>query len=197
MKLSDNFSLIEFLRSDRAEREGGKVLESQRNPPPEIVAAIKYQVRVLWQPCREALGVGVTIGSGWRSPKLNIITPGASSTSQHVKGEAGDGSLSEDFLTDPKRQDDRETLDGLIQAVTGKPVRRDVNATFYLFAYMVLKRYNLDVDQIIHEYGTDGCPAWVHASASADSADRREVLIKRTGKGYVRLTTKQALLLGC
>ena len=102
MKLSTDFSLSEFTRSERAERVGGQILQQQRNPPPEIIAAIKHQVTYLWQPLRSALGVIITMNSGWRCELLNQETPGASTTSQHVLGEAGDGELSESFLRDDK-----------------------------------------------------------------------------------------------
>lgn len=42
------------------------------------------------EPTRTKLGHVITVTSGYRSPELNAVTPNASSTSQHAKGEAAD-----------------------------------------------------------------------------------------------------------
>ena len=193
MKLSENFYLSEFLHSDTAERSGGAILAEQLNPPPEIVESIKYQVTKLWQPCRTALGASFKVGSGYRCKALNAITPGSSNTSQHTTGEAGDMQMSEKFLV---QADFLKAMRDAIESVTNKKVRVDVNSNFYLFAYICLNLESLDVDQVIHEFGTDGRPAWVHGSASMRT-NRRQILAKRTGAGYQLLSVKEALLLGC
>ncbi|MFH1489803.1 MAG: hypothetical protein ABII06_12955 [Pseudomonadota bacterium] len=58
----------------------------------------------------------------------------------------------------------------------GKSLRRDVNQNFYLFTYLCIHLEELDVDQVIHEYGEGyGNPAWVHISAS-QRQDKRQIL---------------------
>jgi hypothetical protein len=51
----------------------------------------------------------------------------------------------------------------------------------------------LGLDQVIHEYGIDGNPAWVHIGISYDA--RHEILIKRKNRPYQKLTIEQALSL--
>jgi hypothetical protein len=144
-----NFTLAEFLHSNTAERTGGAVLSEQQNPPAEIISAIDYQIQKLWQPCRTALGASFTINSGYRCKALNKITPGSSDTSQHTLGEAADVRMSESFF---KQVEFVKTLNAAIEAVTGKYVRKDVNASYYLFAYIALNMEALDVDQLIHDW---------------------------------------------
>jgi hypothetical protein len=191
MQLTKNFTLEEFTQSDTAERIGGSVLQAQRNPPPHIVANIKRQAEKIWQPCRDELGYAIDMSSGYRCDELNALTAGSSDTSQHPKGEAGDAKLRTTFfggaLFEIKKQ---------IEAITQKPLRSNVNANFYLFAWLCINIDRMDIDQVIHEYGTDGCPAWVHGSCS-ETKNKRQILIKRTGAKYETLTLKQALLLGC
>ena len=191
MQLTKNFTLAEFLQSDNAERAGGAILQAQLNPPPHIVANIKRQAEKIWQPCRDELGYQIDISSGYRCPELNAITAGSSDTSQHTKGEAGDTKLKTTFfggaLFEIRKQ---------IEAITGKPLRSNVNANFYLFAWLCINIERMDIDQVIHEYGTDGAPAWVHGACS-ETKNKRQILIKRTGEGYKILTLKEALMLGC
>ncbi len=196
MKLSKNFSLAEMLKSQTATRLGGKVLQAQQNPSPPIIAALKYHCENTAQRARDFLGAVISIGSGYRCDPLNDAI-GGSKTSQHSKGEATDEELTSSFLTDGGEA--KETIDALVKTITGKPVRSDVNANFYLFAYYVLFIHLTDVDQVIHEFGEDGCPDWVHVSSS-EGNNRREILIVRMeGKKrvYKKLDTRKALLLGC
>lgn len=192
-KLSINFSLNEFLHSQIASREGGSVQNEQMNPPQEIIEALEYHVNRTVQPARTELGVGITISSGYRCPTVNTMAKG-SKTSQHVKGEASDQSLSHSFFNNHQV---KTWLNDLILGITDHYPRSDVNASYYLWAYYCIFRHKCDIDQVIHEYGTcDGQPAWVHVSSSR-SGDRREMLVKRTGEGYKRLTLVEALMLGC
>lgn len=74
-------------------------------------------------------------------------------------------------------------------------LRPDVDQNFYLFAYICLHLEELDVDQVIHEYGDGfGQPAWVHVAASRRQ-DRRQILFvgSYTGRQYVPATVAEAL----
>jgi len=84
MKLSDNFSVIEFTKSQTAERKG------IQNNPNEIhtIAMVELCLNVL-ERVRSAFGKPVTINSGYRSPAL-CEAIGSKSTSQHCDGEAAD-----------------------------------------------------------------------------------------------------------
>jgi zinc D-Ala-D-Ala carboxypeptidase len=84
MKLSENFPLHEFLRSETAARMG-RVLE----PPPEAVAHLtRLSVEVL-QPVHVLLGRPLYILSGWRPDWLNDQVGGAKD-SAHLYGRAAD-----------------------------------------------------------------------------------------------------------
>jgi len=84
MKLSDNFSLIEFTKSQTAERKGIE------NNPNEIhtIAMVELCHNIL-EPIRSAFGKPVMINSGYRSVAL-CEAIGSKSTSQHCDGEAAD-----------------------------------------------------------------------------------------------------------
>lgn len=84
MKLSENFELREFVKSDTATRKG-----IANDPGPEEVKAIENLVTNLLQPLRKVYGKRMVINSGYRCPELNKAVGGVP-TSQHTKGEAAD-----------------------------------------------------------------------------------------------------------
>ena len=77
-RLSANFTLREFTRSQTASRRG-----IDNVPPPETLRAIRHLVETVLQPARTAFAQSMNINSGYRSPELNAAI-GGSSTSQHV-----------------------------------------------------------------------------------------------------------------
>ncbi|WP_099465566.1 D-Ala-D-Ala carboxypeptidase family metallohydrolase [Parabacteroides provencensis] len=84
MKLSENFELSEFTKSDTATRK-----RIANNPTPEAVKAIENLVINLLQPLRRIYGKRMVINSGYRCLELNKAVGGVL-TSQHTKGEAAD-----------------------------------------------------------------------------------------------------------
>lgn len=84
MKLSENFELSEFTKSDKATEKG-----IVNNPGSNEVAALQNLVVNLLQPLRKVYGKRMVINSGYRCPELNKAVKGVP-TSQHVKGEAAD-----------------------------------------------------------------------------------------------------------
>jgi hypothetical protein len=175
LKLSKNFRLIEFLRSATAERHTD-IIEQQYNPPEEVIANLAYLCTQTLQPIRDILGVPLSITSGYRCPALNTMI-GSSKTSQHLKGQAVDVQLSATFLTHPSYTDIRRKIESRIKALTGKAIRPDANANFYLFSYVCLRLEHLDIDQVIHEYGNGlGAPGWVHIASSAGERNKRQIL---------------------
>ncbi len=83
MKLSKNFSLAEFTKSQTAERKG-----IDNTPEGKHMDAAVALFEDVVQPVRDHFGP-TTINSGYRSPALNDAV-GGSITSQHCKGEAAD-----------------------------------------------------------------------------------------------------------
>lgn len=83
MRLSKNFTLAEFTKSQTALR-----LDLDNNPSEEHLEAAQMLFDYVVQPVRDHFGPTV-INSGYRGPELNKAV-GGSSRSQHCKGEAVD-----------------------------------------------------------------------------------------------------------
>ena len=94
MKLSEHLDLSEVIRSDSAKRNG-----ISNMPTPEHIANFKLLAEKIFEPIREHFGVPIRISSGYRSKELNAITKGASTTSQHCKGQAVDIDMDGTSLT--------------------------------------------------------------------------------------------------
>ena len=84
MKLSENFYLIEFTRSQTATRKG-----IDNIPTTEHIYNLRQLCYFILQPLRQALGFPLQISSGYRSVQLNRAI-GGSTTSQHSIGQAAD-----------------------------------------------------------------------------------------------------------
>lgn len=78
------FELNEFIRSDTAKQRG-----IDNTPSFEIVDHIEELIAKILEPLREAYGKPITVTSGYRCPKLNLIV-GGSPTSVHKIGYAAD-----------------------------------------------------------------------------------------------------------
>lgn len=83
-KLSANFLMQEFTRSDTAKRRG-----IDNNPSLEHAEAALELFEHIVQPIRDHFGTSIFLSSGYRSHALNKAI-GGSQTSQHSKGEAVD-----------------------------------------------------------------------------------------------------------
>ena len=83
MKLSENFTMAEFIKSDTANRLG-----IDNTPEGEHLEAAKALFENVVQKVRDHFGPTV-LNSGYRSPKLNEAVRGVA-TSQHCLGEAAD-----------------------------------------------------------------------------------------------------------
>ena len=84
MKLTANFALHEFLRSQTAARHGISM-----DPPIEVIDNLRRLCVDILQPLREHVGVPITISSGFRPLELNTLI-GGSTTSAHMDGRAAD-----------------------------------------------------------------------------------------------------------
>ena len=84
MKLSENLSVNEVIKSNTATRKG-----IDNHPTQEHLEALEDIAENIFQPIREHFKVPIGISSGYRSEALNKAI-GGSKTSQHSKGEALD-----------------------------------------------------------------------------------------------------------
>ena len=84
IRLSEHFTLEEFVRSRKAQARGIK-----NEPPAEAVEGLKLLVQHILEPLRQAWGQSIFVTSGYRSPELNRAVGGAHN-SQHLLGQAAD-----------------------------------------------------------------------------------------------------------
>lgn len=84
MRLSKNFTLEEFLRSQTAERN-----DIDMTPSQEIIDNLYRLVNSCLQPLRDEAEAGIYISSGYRPLELNTKI-GGSATSEHMNGNAAD-----------------------------------------------------------------------------------------------------------
>lgn len=85
MKLSENLTLAEMLRSESA-----KHLQIENVATVEHIENMKALAENVFQPIRSRFKRPIHISSGYRSKALNDAIRGSSKTSQHSKGEAMD-----------------------------------------------------------------------------------------------------------
>ena len=84
MKLTEHFTLSEFVRSETADRK-----HIDTTPTTEAVDNLRALCRDVLEPARLAFGAPIYITSGYRCPALNKAV-GGKPTSQHLRGEAAD-----------------------------------------------------------------------------------------------------------
>lgn len=159
MKLSENLSLAEMLKSRTASRLG-----ISNSPDEEHVKNMKALAENIFQPLRDYFGVPIHIASGYRSESLNRAIGGAHrwvggkyiATSQHCKGEAID--IDRDGQHAPNNAE--------------------------IFNYI---KDNLEFDQMIWEFGTQKNPEWVHVSYKRVAPNRGEILVAyKTANGRTK-----------
>lgn len=84
MKLTEHFTLAEFVRSETATNR-----HIDNTPTPEVIENLRALCRNVLEPARVAFGSPIYITSGYRCQALNKAV-GGKPTSQHLRGEAAD-----------------------------------------------------------------------------------------------------------
>ena len=84
MKLTEHFTLSEFVRSETADRN-----HIDNTPTPEVIENLRALCRNVLEPARLTFGSPIYITSGYRCEALNKAVCGKP-TSQHLRGEAAD-----------------------------------------------------------------------------------------------------------
>lgn len=84
MKLTENFSLAEMIKSETALRQ-----DLDNTPGDVEIANLKVLAENVLQKVRDHYGKGVKVNSGFRHPNVNAAV-GGSRTSDHCKGQAAD-----------------------------------------------------------------------------------------------------------
>ena len=162
--LSPHFTLQEFTESATAKKYG-----IVNEPPQEAVENLKRLCEGTLEPLREKLGLPIIITSGFRTKALNSILAHASSTSQHMRGEAADLYVGSGLTVQGSGFSRRELL---IKAFRE-----------------ILTNSKIDFDQLILY------PTFIHVSYVSKEKNRRGILLARSdGKlGYGRITLSNAL----
>ncbi len=86
MQIGKYITLARFCKSENADRKGINNVATD----PVHIESIKYTILNLFDVICDHFKIIVFLSSGYRSPALNAVTKGASSTSQHSKGQAID-----------------------------------------------------------------------------------------------------------
>lgn len=166
ISLTPHFELRELIASQKA-REHGIV----NVPGPEEVENLKRLCEGCLEPLREAIELPVIVTSGFRTKALNDKLAHASSTSQHMRGEAADFYVAQAQVSGFKIQDssDRERLIKAFRLILTSP--------------------EIDFDQVILY------PTFIHVSYVSKERNRHGILkAQGNGKlGYGRLTRENAL----
>jgi len=153
MKLSNNFSLSEMLKSNTASRRG---IDEQYDPPMDVIENLTKLCKEILQPIRDSLEMPIRVTSGYRCEKLNKAI-GGSSRSQHIKGEAADIEL---WIRGQEKN--AILLDEII------------NLSF---------KNKIKFDQLIIEYpDKNDIPQWIHISNSEEPRGQILVCKKINGK---------------
>ena len=84
MKLTENFTLSEMVKSETALRQG-----LDNTPGATEIANLKLLAEKVLQPIRDHYKKGIKVNSGFRHPNVNAAV-GGSRTSDHCKGQAAD-----------------------------------------------------------------------------------------------------------
>ena len=84
MKLTEHFTLYEFIRSETADRN-----HIDNTQTPEVVENLRALCSNVLEPARVSFGAPIYITSGYRCAALNKAV-GGKPTSQHLRGEAAD-----------------------------------------------------------------------------------------------------------
>jgi zinc D-Ala-D-Ala carboxypeptidase len=84
MKLTENFTLSEMIKSETALRHG-----LDNTPGDTEIANLKRLAENVLQPVRNNYKRGVKVNSGYRAPNVNAAV-GGSKTSDHCRGQAAD-----------------------------------------------------------------------------------------------------------
>ena len=173
--LTPHFKLSEFTDSRTAQKHG-----IVNVPGPEEVENLKRLCEGTLEPLREAIELPIIVTSGFRTKALNDKLAHASSTSQHMRGQAADFYVGHTDTTD-------STDKG---ASTGSATASHRELLIKAFRE-ILTNPKIGFDQLILY------PTFIHVSFVSKEKNRRGILKARgDGKlGYGRLSLADALKL--
>lgn len=129
-----------------------RALHIDNTPSPIIEGNIWALVNRVLQPIRDAYGKPITVTCGYRCNSLNKAV-GGSSSSQHLQGAAADIKAS-----------------------------RTTNAELFYLILGMIDRREIEVGQLIWEYGDMNEPKWIHVSLPYNKKNDIRKAVKVNGK---------------
>lgn len=151
LRLSEHFVLAEFERSATAQACG-----IDNSVPSQFVPALQQLCKECLEPLRAFAGQPIIIGSGYRSPQLNVKVGGVYA-SQHTLGEAADIHIP---LTPYTSWDDKRQ-------------HTDMNIAKKWFNFL---EHHTDFDQLIMET-SNGRDYWIHVNCRKNKSKNRHQVI--------------------
>lgn len=89
-QISKYFTLEELIKTSPDNLARLKAQGLDNNPNQAVISNLTTLAKLVLDPIREFIGGPLGVTSGYRSPALNAIIPGASKNSQHMVGCAAD-----------------------------------------------------------------------------------------------------------
>lgn len=157
VQLGPNFNLSEFVKTSTG---------VDNIPGPKEVEQLRLLVTNILQPLRNAVGNPITITSGYRSPSANALTPGSSTSSQHMKGQAADIVI------------DGMTNEEIIQKVRSLKLPYDQLIDEKLWKYDVVSGWRLAIWIHVSYNGNKTRYQWMTARNTQEDTTTRYTTIK-------------------
>lgn len=156
LRLSEHFVLAEFVRSATAQACG-----IDNSVPSQFVPVLQQFCKECLEPLRAFAQQPIIIGSGYRSPQLNVKVGGVYA-SQHTLGEAADIHIP---LTPYTSWDDNRQ-------------HTDMDIAKKWFDFL---EHHTDFDQLIMET-SNGRDYWIHVSCRKNKSKNRQQAIRELRK---------------
>lgn len=162
----ENFSVSEALKSNTGLKNE---IEEQFFVDRNIIDAISENL-VYAQMFRNEMGVPIRISSGYRCQRLNKIIGGATKSDHLYKNGSGALDL----------QTNHPNYGWLVT-----PNQKLFEKIIELYNSGILRGFR----QLIHEFGSDNKPAWVHFSTNKKD-NKNQILDIKMGRGYEDITSR-------
>ena len=137
MNLSKNFTLNELTNSSTANYHN-----VSNTPDRFALENLTKLCNEVLQPIRDKLGDSIYINSGYRSPMVNRLV-GGSSSSQHIKGQAAD-------ITVGSKEGNRRLFDMIVQMIENKEITVGQLIDEYDYKWLHISLPYKKVNQILH-----------------------------------------------
>ena len=137
MNLSKNFTLSELTYSNSAD-----AYNIENTPGRLELENLKKLCNEILQPIRDKYGNSIYGNSGYRSPKVNRLV-GGSSSSQHTKGEAAD-------ITVGSKEGNKKLFDMIVQMIDKGEIKVGQLIDEYDYKWIHISVPYKKVNQILH-----------------------------------------------